>query len=315
MDYSVLPPYYVSYMSEFLPKDVTPVPGKFNIHFNKESSKLEYRLGGELVMDRLYDFLDWGNNSDTCPRRLPAHPVVSMDGMRLYFVDTDEPNKVKMMDTNKNVSVVYTAPQRENFIAYIAVNKKNDLAYTILDKNPIDCQRQENDPWAEVTGYHLINGKTYKIYDGRKLISFEGIIEFGDNYFITASDANGLGRGFIGPSLYRINGSNVELVRTFGSAVYRGRNYLIIHGDSFSPPAYSQSVLKVNLDDGSIETILSQDMVGREIFIFVGDTVVYPDGRIEFKYTDKPSDLDEYGDPSKREEVLNRALTFVYKPD
>lgn len=142
MDYSVLPPYYVyyvSYMSEFLPKDVTPVPGKFNIHFNKESSKLEYRLGGELVMDqlvmdRLYDFLDWGNNSDTCPRRLPARPVVSMDGMRLYFVDTDEPNKVKMMDTNKNVSVVYTAPQRENFIAYIAVNKKNDLAYTILEK-------------------------------------------------------------------------------------------------------------------------------------------------------------------------------------
>ncbi|BDQ04764.1 MAG: hypothetical protein KatS3mg084_0282 [Candidatus Dojkabacteria bacterium] len=313
-DYFVMSSYYFYYVSKVLYSNVPIASDKFNVHYDSESSKLEYRLGNELVMDRPYGFVDY-SDYDTCLRRLPAHPVVSMDGTRLYYVDTNEPNKVKMMDTNKNVSVIYTAPEPENFVASIALNKNNDLAYTILEKNPLDCQLGDQGPWVSVAGYHLINGKTYKINDGQRSLSFQRIIEFGDNYFIAAPDFNGLGVGPVGPSLYRINGDDTNLVMTFGSVVYRGRNYVILYGESLVRLGFFKSVLKINLDDGSVETVLGKDTVGKEIFIFnFGDfsPVAYPDGRIEFRYIDKLSDVDDFEDSSKQNDVMNRASTFVY---
>ncbi len=312
--YFVMPSYYFYYVSDVLYPSVPIASDRFSVHYDSESSKLEYRLGNELVMERPYLFEDY-SKSDTCPSRLPAHPVVSMDGTRLYYVDTNEPNKVKIMDTNKNISVIYAAPEPENFVASIALNKNNDLAYTILEKNPLDCQLGDEGPWVRVAGYHLINGRTYKINDGQRSLAFQRIVEFGDNYFIAAPDFNGLGVGPVGPSLYRINGDDTNLVMTFGSVVYRGKNYVILYGESLVRPGLFKSVLRINLDDGSIETVLGRDTVGKEIFIFnFGDfsPVAHPDGRIEFRYTDKFSDVEDFEDPSKQNDVMNRAYTFVY---
>jgi hypothetical protein len=314
--YFVLPQYYFRYMPKVSYSNVPLVPNLFNVRFDDQSLKLEYFLGGELVMDRPYDLFEYINDSGACPLRLPARPMVSRDGTRLYFVDKDEPNKVKMMDTNKEISVIYTTPEPQNFIAYIAVDKNNNLAYTILEKNPLDCKAGNEGPWVEVTGYHLINGKMYKIYDGQKFMSFEGVIDFGDNYFITVSDANGLGTANVHHRMYKIKDVYMELIQTFGSMIYKGKNYIIVYGKSSSLfPEVHESVLKVSLDDGSIETIFSKDTVGKEVFIFGLETVVHSDGRIELKYTDNPSDLDDYADYLKREEILKRASTFVYEAD
>ncbi len=311
----VLPQYYFGYMPKVSYSNVPLVSNLFNVRFDDQSLKLEYFLGSELVMDRPHNFFEY-KFDESCPFRLPARPVVSRDLTRLYFVDKDEPNKVKMMDTNKQISVIYTTPEPQNFIAYIAVDKNNNLAYTILEKNPLDCKAGNEGPWVEVTGYHLINGKTYKIYDGQKFMSFEGVIAFDDNYFITVSDANGLGTANVHHRMYKIKDVYMEPIQTFGSMIYKGKNYIIVYGKSSSIfPEVHESVLKVSLDDGGIETLFSKDTVGKEVFIFGLETVVYSDGRIDLKYTDNPSDLDDYADYLKREEILKRSSTFVYEAD
>ncbi|BDQ04766.1 MAG: hypothetical protein KatS3mg084_0284 [Candidatus Dojkabacteria bacterium] len=311
--YFLSPSYSFYYANSLFYLRGVPDSDRFNVYYDSGSSKFEYRLGSELVMDRSYGFYDLTlNGNDSCRPRLPAYPVTSTDGTRLYFVDIEDPNKVKMMDTNKNVSVIYTTPEPENFIASIAINKNNDLAYTIFEKRPVlFCQSD-----GGVTGYHLINGNMYKINNGERFVaaSDEVIIDFGDNYFIAAAEFSP-----VGPILYRINEANVEHVMTFGPVVYRGSNYIILYGQYFLS-GVAKSVLKVNLDDGSIETLLGPDTVGKEILIFDFidfGPVVYSDGRIEFKYTDKISidDVEDSEDPSRLDEARNTASTFVYDID
>lgn len=240
--------------------------GKFTVETDDKSAadgtpKLEYniKLNGTLVKNIKDDPLG-------CKSLLPT-PITSLDATKVYYVDPTQQNIVKVMNASKVESTSYTAPSPYTLVTAIQINQKGKFAYTVSDKFVVTCDASYNKPKSAF----VIDGKVIPQTNDSTFseTTFENVMSYGDNFFITDWELTGVGVGGGAQSTFIRKVSDASIVKSFSSSgvIYSGKNYAIVtdgYGDvpvTGPEGAKNQNVFKVDLVTGAITYIVSDTMV------------------------------------------------------
>ncbi|GIW57494.1 MAG: hypothetical protein KatS3mg083_439 [Candidatus Dojkabacteria bacterium] len=270
----------------------------------------EYRLGEELVVSYPIGGLK-SVKFENCSSviKMPAEPVISADGTKLYFVEESNPREVKVMDLNKNVSVVYVAPDKYPFVASIAVGPDGSTSYTLFDRNLAvkDCVPDFEKVLALVKSVHIVNGKELpdrkddiKDKDVPSYATNEIRYVFNDEYFALELNTNGISFAVLDSIIIRRVSDN-SLV---------GKFLNLIHEDKLSGEVYvtrkiqcgvyeCEQLYKFNIRTGTLDFIFGGDGA------YIKDITVTNDS-IVIKYSDK-------FDQKTQRPIFDDLKTFEYK--
>ncbi|BDQ04659.1 MAG: hypothetical protein KatS3mg084_0177 [Candidatus Dojkabacteria bacterium] len=305
---------------------------KFNKIVDIGAKVNEYTLGKELIKSHPFMGLRSVVDADKCAAgfvKLPAEPVISEDGTKLYFVEESNPREVKVMDVNKKVSVVYVAPDNYPFVASMALGPDGSLSYTLLERSPIDCNNP-SDPFVAVRQMHIINGKELPVDVSPTHITQEIKYVFNNRYFATSTNFNDI-NNYTGDMLNTIatclnptdvNAGSIDtiegidirrvvddsLVRSFGG---------IVHVDKLSGEVYlydgvgckykykykykyvGHEVYKFNTESGNVEVVFGDDNTYIKEIVATMDTII-------IRYSDR-------FDLETKKPIFDDLKTFEYK--
>jgi hypothetical protein len=276
---------------------------RFTVTYNKETFRNELKLGDDLIMTYNNEG-GYGSDAECRTVRLPANPVINRDGSKVYFVDPKDglPNQVKVMDLQKSVSVVYTAPSDYQFIASIVLGSNEKLAYTLFDRVPRSHCSNGRAADVDVRVMFVIDGKhipgpTYTSSTPPEIVAF------GKNYFVTRTNMMMVMTFCSGPEgveIWRMS-DNSSAYAAFGPLVHYDfeNNHVFVYGEGGGCQKLYSSLKKVNLDTGDVEHIFG----GSSFYIRVEQIT---QNSIVLKY------LEEY-DTTHGYPPFDKGKTFEYK--